>query len=57
MLRVMRQYFMATGDKEPLKTMDRFFRFQLETLPTQPLTGKACAGRRRTCCAPCGCTT
>lgn len=43
MLRVMRQYFMATGDKEPLKTMDRFFRFQLETLPTQPLTGKACA--------------
>lgn len=43
MLRVMRQYFMATGDKEPLKAMDRFFRFQLEALPDQPLTGKACA--------------
>lgn len=43
MLRVLRQYFMATGDKEPLKLMDRFFRFQLEALPQRPLTGKACA--------------
>ena len=43
MLRVMRQYFMATGDKGPLKAMDRFFRFQLEALPSQPLMGKACA--------------
>lgn len=43
MLRVLRQYVLATGDKAPLKLMDRFFRFQLEALPARPLAGKGCS--------------
>ena len=43
MLRVLRQYVLATRAKEPLKLMDRFFRFQLEALPGRPLVGKSCS--------------
>ena len=43
MLRVLRQYVLATRAKEPLKLMDRFFRFQLEALPDRPLVGKSCS--------------
>ncbi|MEG2859612.1 MAG: glycoside hydrolase family 127 protein [Clostridia bacterium] len=43
MLRVLRLYFTATGDKRALKLMERFFRFELVALETCPLADKACA--------------
>ncbi|MGJ4851050.1 hypothetical protein ACH6CV_12450 [Bacillota bacterium Meth-B3] len=43
MLRVLQRHFTATADREALKCMDRFFRFQLQTLPSLPLMGHAAA--------------
>ena len=43
MLRVMRMYFTHTADREALKCMDKFFRYQLQALPEQPLRDFAAA--------------
>ncbi len=37
MLKVLQQYFTATGDKRVLTFMDRYFRYQLQTLDGKPL--------------------
>ena len=43
MLKVLEQYFTATGDKRVLGFMDKYFRYQLVTLDTKPLSGWAVA--------------
>jgi len=37
MLKVLQQYYSATGDQRVITFMSRYFRYQLETLPTVPL--------------------
>ncbi|MBN2416070.1 glycoside hydrolase family 127 protein [bacterium] len=37
MLKVLQQYYTATGDQRVIALMDRYFRYQLETLPEKPL--------------------
>ncbi|MBP3482474.1 MAG: glycoside hydrolase family 127 protein [Alistipes sp.] len=37
MLKVMQQYYSATGDKRVIDFMTRYFRYQLKTLPEKPL--------------------
>ena len=37
MLKVMQQYYMATGDERVIPFLTRYFRYQLENLPNQPL--------------------
>ncbi len=37
MLKVMQQYYTATNDKRVLSFFDKYFRYQLATLPTKPL--------------------
>lgn len=37
MLKVLQQYYMATGDQRIITLMDRYFRYQLKTLPEKPL--------------------
>lgn len=43
MLRPLRAYFTATGDKRALLLMDRFFKYQLRALESDPLTEYAAA--------------
>jgi DUF1680 family protein len=38
MLKVMRQYYMATGDQRVISFMTNYFQFQLKTLKTTPLS-------------------
>ena len=42
-LRALRFYFEATADRDVLKFMDAFFKYQYRTLPTHPLGGVAVA--------------
>ncbi|MDO4548715.1 MAG: glycoside hydrolase family 127 protein [Clostridia bacterium] len=42
-LGVLRQYFMATGDRDALKCMDKFLKYQLSVLEAHPLCDEACA--------------
>ncbi|MBZ4191691.1 beta-L-arabinofuranosidase domain-containing protein [Niabella beijingensis] len=37
MLKVLKQYYAATGDKRVIKLMTEYFRYQLKTLPEKPL--------------------
>lgn len=37
MLKVLQQYYMATGDKRVIDFMIRYFKYQQETLPKYPL--------------------
>ena len=37
MLKIMQQYYSATGDKRVIDFMTRYFQYQLETLPSTPL--------------------
>lgn len=37
MLKIMQQYYSATGDQRVIDFMTRYFRYQLETLPSSPL--------------------
>ncbi|WP_245562239.1 beta-L-arabinofuranosidase domain-containing protein [Niabella aurantiaca] len=37
MLKVLQQYYSATGDKRVIHLMSRYFRYQLKTLPAKPL--------------------
>lgn len=37
MLKIMKQYYMATGDERVIPFLSRYFKYQLETLPTTPL--------------------
>ena len=37
MLKALKQYYMATGDKRVIDLFTRYFRFQLENLPEKPL--------------------
>ncbi len=43
MLRVLQMYFGATADREALKAMDKFLRYELSVLPEDPLMGLAVA--------------
>ena len=36
-LKILQQYFMATGDERVIDFMTRYFRYQTETLPSKPL--------------------
>jgi len=37
MLKILQQYFSATGDKRVITVLDKYFRYQLKELPKQPL--------------------
>ncbi|ATL49695.1 hypothetical protein COR50_01740 [Chitinophaga caeni] len=37
MLKVLKQYYEATGDKKVIKALSKYFKYQLETLPQKPL--------------------
>ncbi len=37
MLKILQQYHSATGDERVINLMSKYFRYQLKTLPTQPL--------------------
>jgi len=37
MLKILQQYYSATGDKRVIDLMDRYFKYQLKTLPGKPL--------------------
>lgn len=37
MLKVLQQYYSATGDKRIINLMSKYFQYQLKTLPTKPL--------------------
>jgi len=37
MLKILQQYYSATGDERVIKLMSGYFKYQLKTLPTQPL--------------------
>lgn len=37
MLKILQQYYSATGDQRVVKLMDNYFRYQLKTLPEKPL--------------------
>ena len=37
MLKIMQQYYSATGDKRVIKFLTNYFKYQLETLPSTPL--------------------
>ncbi len=47
MLKVLQQYYSATRDERVLGLMDRYFRYQLETLPEYPLGHWTYWGNRR----------
>ena len=42
-LKVLQQYFTATGDKRVIYFMDKYFRYQYKNLSTHPLEGWGCA--------------
>ena len=46
-LKIMKQYYMATGDKRVIDFMTKYFRYQAETLPTQPLDNWSHWGKER----------
>ncbi|RAV99214.1 beta-L-arabinofuranosidase domain-containing protein [Pseudochryseolinea flava] len=37
MLKVLQQYYMATQDRRVISVLDKYFRYQLKTLPSKPL--------------------
>ncbi len=47
MLKVLKQYYMATGDGRVLDLMTNYFRYQLKHLPNQPLDNWSYWGNRR----------
>lgn len=47
MLKVLKQYYMATRDERVLELMTGYFRYQLEHLPEQPLDNWSFWGNRR----------
>lgn len=47
MLKVLKQYYMATEDERVLDLMTNYFRFQLKHLPSQPLDNWSYWGNRR----------
>lgn len=47
MLKVLKQYYMATEDERVLDLMTEYFRYQLEHLPEQPLDNWSYWGNRR----------
>lgn len=47
MLKVLKQYYMATEDERVLDLMTNYFRYQLEHLPDQPLDNWSYWGNRR----------
>ena len=47
MLKVLQQYYSATGDERVIRFMTNYFRYQLETLPTHPLDHWTFWGRYR----------
>ena len=46
-LKILKQYYMATGDKRILTFLTRYFRYQLETLPSFPLNHWTFWGEQR----------
>jgi len=47
MLKVMQQYYMATGDERVIKLLTRYFQYQLKELPKTPLDHWSFWGNRR----------
>ncbi len=47
MLKVLQQYYLATGDERVIDLMTRYFRYQLEQLPSHPLNHWTFWGNRR----------
>jgi len=47
MLKVMQQYYMATGDERVIDLMTKYFKYQLKTLPEYPLGHWTFWGNRR----------
>jgi len=47
MLKVLQQYYMATGDTRVIELMTRYFRYQLKELPARPLGHYTFWGQRR----------
>lgn len=47
MLKVLQQHYMATGDERIIPALLKYFRFQLETLPEQPLVSTTWWARQR----------
>ena len=47
MLKVLQQYYSATGDKRVISLMTNYFRYQLEHLPDEPLGNWTFWGQRR----------
>ena len=47
MLKVLQQYYMATGDKRVIDCMTKYFRYQLKTLPSEPLNHWSYWGKER----------
>lgn len=47
MLKVLQQYYSATGDKRVIDCMTRYFRYQLKTLPSKPLNHWTFWGKER----------
>ncbi|MCF8242608.1 MAG: glycoside hydrolase family 127 protein [Melioribacteraceae bacterium] len=47
MLKVLQQYYMATGDQRVVTLMTNYFKFQLENLPEKPLGNWTFWGQRR----------
>jgi len=47
MLKVLQQYYMATGDERVIELMKRYFRYQLKHLPDKPLEHWSFWGNRR----------
>lgn len=47
MLKIMQQYYMATGDKRVIPFLTRYFRYQLQELPKTPLGHWSFWGQRR----------
>jgi hypothetical protein len=37
MLKILKQYYLATGDKRVINLMTNYFKYQLKELPTKPL--------------------
>ena len=46
-LKILKQYYMATGDKRVIDCLTRYFRYQLQTLPSIPLDNWSDWGRWR----------
>lgn len=47
MLKVLQQYYSATGDKRVIECMTKYFRYQLKTLPSKPLNHWSYWGKER----------